>query len=526
MEIIKSELKGTAWSIDQYFELNGVEDLKKLTFLTQNRITIISKEGDVLFDSASNTTEKHSDRIEVKQAIKEKEGFSVRYSETVNDELIYFSLLNDELIIRTSTSYSKVGTALRKQLYVKVISYIFLNIFIFIAYKRVLRKYYFDKLTNMRTIIESGKQAKNMYLEEERDLEEFWYVIKDWQNQNLANIEKLKREKSKLDKLISLIDVGVLVCNSKKTIVSSNWQFRYNFYNDINSEKYNEKIKDLEIIDFINYLYEEKVLMTREIYIHDTKKYFIVKGRYLRKEDLYILSVKDITQSKEHQKIEKKFISNVSHELKTPLTNIKGYLIAVEDETDEVMRKNFLEIAQRNIEKIENIIKDFLSLQKMEAFSMVNRYPVNMEELLDEVEAEMENIIRDRDAVVHREIEVIDENKYVNADKEKIKILFKNLIENAIIYNDKEKPEIKIKVEEKKKYLKFSVSDNGIGIPESEVKNIFNRFYRVDKARTSNKAGTGLGLSIVSEIIEVYSGRIEIESEEGLGTTFNIRVLK
>jgi two-component system phosphate regulon sensor histidine kinase PhoR len=408
----------------------------------------------------------------------------------------------------------------------KVISYILLNIFIFIAYKRVLRKYYFDKLTNMRKIIESGKEAKNMYLEEERDLEEFWYVIKDWQNQNLANIEKLKREKSKLDKLISLIDVGVLVCNAKKTIVSSNWEFRYNFYNDINSEKYNEKIRNLEIIDFINLLYEEKVQMTREIYIHDTKKYFIVKGRYLKKENLYILSVKDITQSKEHQRIEKKFISNVSHELKTPLTNIKGYLIAVEEETDEGMRKNFLDIAQRNIEKLENIIKDFLSLQKMETFSMVNKYPISIDELLDEVESEMENIIKERGAVIYREIQVEDINNYVNADKEKIKILFKNLIENAIIYNDKENPEIRIGVEEKKKYLKFRISDNGIGIPEAEIKNIFNRFYRVDKARTSNKAGTGLGLSIVKEIVEVYSGRVEIESEEGKGTTFNIRVLK
>jgi two-component system phosphate regulon sensor histidine kinase PhoR len=138
----------------------------------------------------------------------------------------------------------------------------------------------------------------------------------------------------------------------------------------------------------------------------------------------------------------------------------------------------------------------------------------------------MDKIIEKKNASITANYFVKDMNYYINIDGEKIKTLLKNLIENAIIYNDKEKPEVSLTVEENRNIIKFKVKDNGIGMPEKELNNIFDSFYRVDKARTSNMAGTGLGLSIVKEIVDIHKGDIKVNSQEGQGTEFVIRIPK
>ena len=229
---------------------------------------------------------------------------------------------------------------------------------------------------------------------------------------------------------------------------------------------------------------------------------------------------------KEKSRLEKKFITNISHELKTPLTNIKGYLYAIEDEEDKEMQKNFIGIVNRNIDKLKAIIGDFLNFQRLEANKIVSAYPTDIKALVEKVIEGMDKIIEKKNASITANYFVKDMNYYINIDGEKIKTLLKNLIENAIIYNDKEKPEVSLTVEENRNIIKFKVKDNGIGMPEKELNNIFDSFYRVDKARTSNMAGTGLGLSIVKEIVDIHKGDIKVNSQEGQGTEFVIRIPK
>lgn len=513
--------------VESFFNLNGVNNLEKLKTISKNRITIIDKSGYVKYDSASDTKESHKFRQEVLEAFKYSEGFSVRESSTLNEKLIYYSRrYNENYVIRVADSYEVLEQSIRTQLLIKIITYIILNIFLFIAYKLILRKYFFDKLTNMRKVVESGKKAKELYLEEDKDLVEFWHVIKDWQNNNIRNIEKLKEEKSKLNQIFSVIDISILVIDEKEKIISSNRSFEINFFNDIHGEKYYEKIKYLKINRLVKELLLEKEPITRELHIQETGKTYLTKGRYDESKGFYILSLKDITMSKEREKIEKRFISNVSHELKTPLTNIKGYLIALEEENDPMMKKSFLDIVNNNILKMENIIMDFLNLQKVESQKALNIYPCSVHEILDEVISDMENIIKDKNVKINKKIDTLEEDGFVNLDKEKIKIVIKNLIENSINYNDKEIPIIDISLEESNKHFTIIVKDNGIGISDKDKTHIFDRFYRVDKARTSNKGGTGLGLSIIKEITDIYAGKIDLISNETDGTEIKIRVLK
>lgn len=526
LDLIKQQLKGNSEVVKNFLRVEGVDDLNGLYLLSSNRITIIKSDGEVLFDSASNTKESHRYRAEVKEALADNEGFEVRFSTTLGDKLIYYSVLYEDVVIRIADSYSAIEKKIRINVTSRILSFIILNVVLFFSYKIILRKYYFDKLSHMRSVVESGKEAKEMYLEEDRDLVEFWHVIKDWQNKNLENIERLNEEKEKLQKLISSIDIGILLLDNEGVIKLCNREARYNFFNDFDTDKFYEKIKYREIIDFLNKIIDMKQEITEEIFVMENRKSYVAKGKYLVDSNKFIVTIKDITQSKELEKIEKKFISNISHELKTPLTNIKGYLIAIEEEEDRDMQKTFLNVVYKNIEKMENIIGDFLNLQKLESSKILNKYPIDIKVVFDEVLRGMDSIIDRKNALIKLDMEMKSKDDYVNIDKEKIKTLLKNLIENALIYNDKSEPEVEVKVEETRSHLRFSVKDNGIGLPEKEVKNIFNRFYRVDKSRTTNEAGTGLGLSLVKEIVDLYSGNIQVQSEEGKGTEFIIRIVK
>lgn len=527
LEILKTQLKANSLVIKNFLTLEGinkVEEVYKLS--TLNRITLISLEGEVLFDSASKTKESHRYRTEVVEAIEKHEGFQIRYSETLKKKMIYYSTISDNIIIRVAQSYAEVEKKLYSSIINNIIYYIILNVFLFLAYKIILKKYYFEKLTTMKAVIQSGKEAKELYLEEDKDLVTFWHVIKDWQNKNLENIETLKEEKEKLHKILESVDLCILFISAQSEIVSNNQEAKYSFFNGIDSILYYEKLRYTEVIEFIDKTISYKTEFTDEIFIHDNGKYYIAKGKYLPEYAKFIFTFRDITHVKEKSRLEKKFITNISHELKTPLTNIKGYLYAIEDEADRDMQKNFLGIVNRNIDKLEAIIGDFLNFQRLEANKIVSAYPTDVKALVEKVIEGMDKVIEKKNANIVANYFVKDNNFYINIDGEKIKTLLKNLIENAIIYNDKEKPEVSLTVEESRNIIKFKVKDNGIGMPEKELNNIFDSFYRVDKARTSNMAGTGLGLSIVKEIVDIHKGDIKVTSQEGKGTEFVIRIPK
>lgn len=527
LDIIKTQLKGNSIIIKNYLTLENIENIEKLYLLsTVNRVTIISTDGDVIFDSSSDTKESHKYRAEVVEALEKTEGFQVRYSETLRQNMIYYSVLHNNLVIRIAQNYSDINKKLFSDILSNVLSYIILNLFLYLTYKIILKKYYFEKLNHMKNIVQSGKEAKELYLEEDKDLIEFWHVIKDWQNKNIENIETLREEKEKLQKLFEVIDICILLVNSKNEIISNNPEAKYSFFNGIDSSLYYEKLKHTEIIAFIDKAMNFKSELTEEIYLHENGKYYIGKGKYLPEHLKFIFTFRDITHIKEKNKLEKKFITNISHELKTPLTNIKGYLYAIEEEEDKEMKKTFIDTVHRNIEKLEAIIGDFLNVQRIEANKIVSPYPTDIKALVDEIMGDMDKIIENKKASIKSSFFVKDSNNYIDIDSDKIKTLLKNLFENALIYNDKENPEINLIVEESRNAIKFKVKDNGIGMPEKELNRIFDRFYRVDKARTTNIAGTGLGLSIVKEIVDVHKGEKKVYSEEGKGTEFVVTIPK
>ena len=217
------------------------------------------------------------------------------------------------------------------------------------------------------------------------------------------------------------------------------------------------------------------------------------------------------------------FVSNVSHELKTPLTSMKvlaDSLLAQEDVPVELYQEFMGDITEE-IERENKIINDLLSLVKMDkTASDLNVKPENINELVERI------LKRVRPIAAVRNIEVVFESfRPVTAevDEVKLSLAISNLVENAIKYN-KEDGWVHVSLNADHKYFYVKVADSGIGIPEESIEHIFERFYRVDKSHSREIGGTGLGLAIARNAIVMHRGAVKVYSEEGTGTTFTVRV--
>lgn len=497
------------------------------------RFTLVDLTGKVVFDSKKTEEEEkrmdnHLQREEIQEAIEKKESFTIRYSETFDTVMAYYAVsiknsVGEEYILRTASEYSKELLQIREFLLVQIVFFLILNYVIHFFYKNYIKRDFYTKIKRMRKFLESGEMEKINYSKDEYWLFEFWDILKEWQGKNLKNISKLEKERRILSEVLHSVDLFIGLLDSEGKFIVKNTSLKYVV--DPYEEKYLEAIKYLELITPIKNGLVNKKEYREDIYIQSLKKYFLFTMKYLEFSNRFIITIKDITSTREAVEVQKTFINNVSHELKTPLTNIKGYLIALED-APEVMRKKFLNTIKTNVERLENIILDFLNISKIENSNLVNISQVAVEKIKKELLEILSGKINEKGAKVDFLFNLTDGRDYLKVDSEKIFMILKNLIENGIIYNKNSEPEVIVKVDEKGDRYNISVEDNGIGIPIYEQDKIFERFYRIDKARTSNLGGTGLGLSIVKTLIEKCGGGLVIDSIEGKGTIFSFYILK
>ena len=509
------------------------EEYDELFKDTNIRFTIIDYQGKVYFDSKQPNQEvmdNHSGRQEVFSAIYGNSGFAIRKSKTLGSYYAYYATKyklspEDKYIIRISEDYTEKMEQIKTVACILTLFFIFLNFVSYFFYKNYLKRDLENKIKIMKGFLESGElERKIFYGREEKWLYEFWEILEEWQKNNLDNIAKLDFEKKILDLIISSVDAFIgLIDNNGNFVLKNN---SLNHLLIIDSQKYTESFKYIEIITLIKNSITLKKDIRKEVYVNGIKEYFLISVKYIKKNDQFLVTIKDITSTRRTVEIQKNFISNVSHELKTPLTNIKGYLIALEDAPKEI-RLRFLNIINNNVEKLENIVLDFLNISKIESSKILQVVPVEPKLIEDQIRESLFGIIKRKKAELNFNWNLLEINQgMINTDKEKLIMILKNLIENGIIYNTSDIPSIEVYItEEKSKYL-FSVKDNGIGIPQDKLKKVFERFYRVDKARTSNMGGTGLGLAIVKELVEQFGGEIVIESSEHEGSNFRFYFLK
>jgi two-component system sensor histidine kinase VicK len=226
----------------------------------------------------------------------------------------------------------------------------------------------------------------------------------------------------------------------------------------------------------------------------------------------------DITEQEKIDLERREFVANVSHELRTPLTTMRSYLEALSDGAwkDEEIAPNFLCVTQTETERMIRLVNDLLQLSKMDSKDYrLKKEWLNFVDFFNRIIDRFE-IIKDENTVFERKL--LEQGAFVEGDQDKLTQVLDNIISNAMKYSP-QGGKITFKMEEREDHIIVSVSDQGMGIPSENLQQIFERFYRVDKARTRKLGGTGLGLAIAKEMVEAHGGEIWAESVEGRGTT-------
>ena len=230
----------------------------------------------------------------------------------------------------------------------------------------------------------------------------------------------------------------------------------------------------------------------------------------------------DITQIRKLENMRTEFVANVSHELKTPLTAISGFIETLKEGAinDKKEASKFLDIMQANTERLNNLINDMLVISKSESKEMkLELKKVNIEKILESISSMYKERIDKKSQKLI--FEIANNFTEITADEEKLIQIFSNLIDNAIKFTG-QGGVITVKCYDVQDKIKIEVSDTGIGIPKEHLPRIFERFYRVDKARSREMGGTGLGLAIVKHLIQLHGGTVSVESQPGRGSSFTV----
>jgi len=238
-----------------------------------------------------------------------------------------------------------------------------------------------------------------------------------------------------------------------------------------------------------------------------------------------VIVMHDITELVRLEQIRKDFVANVSHELRTPITSIKGFAETLLDGAykDEKMLLSFLEIINKESNRLQMLIQDLLELSKIEQHGFtVNIMPMGLQDVLIRGAELTGPRLDEKNMSFHVDI---DRDIQVMGDANRIIQIVTNLITNAITYSP-ENTTVTVRLKENETYGIIEIEDQGIGIEKHEIARVFERFYRVDRARSRNSGGTGLGLAIVKHLIEAHHGRIQVESEVGVGTKMIVMIPK
>ncbi|MFI3227637.1 MAG: ATP-binding protein [Clostridia bacterium] len=338
-------------------------------------------------------------------------------------------------------------------------------------------------------------------------------------------LEQVEEEKNKLSTLFLHMTDGVLAFTKEGTIIQMNIKaeqmvgvkFKENLkFKDIFPSVKLPEYEDTEDLEYIESSFESGEKTFRVL--------FAPFGNFEEADCGIVVVIYDVTESKKLEDARREFVANVSHELRTPLTNIKSYTETIldnRDYLDEETEQKFLGIIAGETDRMTRIVKDLLTLSKLDHGKIeMNFSEVNLEKVLEKVYNAM--ILFANNGNIELKTQIFKPLGKIYADSDRIEQVITNIVSNAIKYNQTG-GKVTLKARNlSKNQVEIEVTDTGFGIPKEDIPRLFERFYRVDKARSREKGGTGLGLAIAKNIIEVHNGTISIDSEIERGSTVTV----
>ncbi len=503
------------------------------------RITIIYEDGTVLADTHEDPARmnNHLNRAEVIDAIRtDKMGTSIRYSNTVKADFLYVAIPahigNETWIIRVSKQLTEIKDMNQHILNVAVVSILGTAVFallmsIFVS-KRITKP--IDALTETANEIANGEFGRKIYIEANDQIGELAQSFNKMSQTLSSSMSELRQRNSELEAILNSMINGIIAVDQNKNIILIN-KFCFDILDlpqdyVVENESMYKIIRNEEIAQMVECAILEGQSQMKELnYVHNEKILRIYVNPIIAatKEILgSIVVIQDVTQIRKLEQMRSDFVSNVSHELKTPLTSIRGFVDTLKNgaihQPETAMR--FLDIIDIESDRLYRLINDILLLSEIES---MDREPEQTEVEVSSVIEEVVDILELRaNEKGLKLITDIESNPVIHANRDRIKQMMINLVDNGIKYT--EKGEVRVRVGAQGSWVVITVSDTGIGFNESHKERLFERFYRVDKGRSRSQGGTGLGLSIVKHIVLLYKGKISVTSQPGKGTTFEILI--
>ena len=495
------------------------------------RVTIIDPSGDVLFDnSGTDEFNNHNDRSEVRKARLYNEGFAIRSSESTGKRYFYSASNIGGYIYRSALPYDPyvrgILTVNKDFIYfmalMTLIFFFVLSRFTFSIGKTI------SKLRDFALNVEKDRMPAVDYVFPNDELGDISQNIVTLYHRQQKAKNELSMEREKLIKHFQYSKEGFAMFTSEGREILSNILF-IQFINVISDTQIHQvedvtDIAELEPIrTFLNKnirnLNRKKKVLRESVTIDKNGKIFLIEC-ILFLDNSYEISINDISRQEEESRMKRQLTQNVSHELKTPVSSIQGYLETILSNPDlsPDKRQFFLERCYSQSTRLTGLLRDISVLNRLdEASEMFDLTEVNITKLIAEIQKECSQDMEEKH--ITSEI-ILPGDPTVFGNNSLLYSIFRNLYDNAIAYAGEN---IRITVncyKEDPKYYYFSFSDNGVGIPEEHINRIFERFYRVDKGRSRKIGGTGLGLSIVKNGVNFHKGQISAKSSPGKWVNF------
>ncbi|MCE5285078.1 MAG: cell wall metabolism sensor histidine kinase WalK [Pelosinus sp.] len=515
--------------------------IKELASIADLRITVIDANGTVLGDSWENPSimENHLARPEINAALINKTGTSIRYSDTLSQNMLYAAMAikqeNEVLgVVRVASTLSHVETGfdeIKSALLAALSLTSLLAIFISI---KLARKYTapLEKITAIASKIAGGDLNARIHIRTQDELELLAHTINTLTSNLEDKIIEARAETEKLSLILQHMDNAVILLDRFGRVTTANKMARDIF--SIKPEMLGQHTLQIIGNSQLSQAVQDTItggesrLIDLKTSMQNGKRVFQVflAPITIEKETTGILSVfHDITAWQEMQERQAAFVANASHELSTPLTAIKGFAETLLDGAlaDPELGRKFITIIQNEAERMHRLIKDLLQMAKLnskEYQKQVVLVPTPLALVIETVVNELTPALKQKQhALTLQEDDTIS----VLANPDWLKQVLVNLLDNAIKYTP-QNGSISITTWQTEKLAYIRVKDSGIGIAAKDLPLIFDRFYRVERARTRSTGGTGLGLAIVKFIVEMHGGTIDAASEINTGTAFTFTI--
>ena len=525
------------YKVSQEKDYTKLDSLKKIIPAELARITVINYDGKVLYDNTVPDfvhLTSHKERPEFRKALYSEFGENIRHSDTTNEDYIYYAKSYKNYVVRAAVIYNTEVKAFLKT--ERIFIYFFVVLFLIFGFLlRYIANHIGDSISKLKDF--AVKIRKNEAVDVDGSThfsnDELGFISREiiqlYQQLRKTKTELLL-EKEKLISHLFVLKEGIAFFSSGKKAILNNSHFI--FYINIIAEETTisvEKIFQSDEFKEINAFIDRTIADQSTLHPQELPKmdYLVQKDGYhfniqciIFPDKSFEILISDQTQLMRRSIMKQQITSNISHELKTPISSVKGYLETVLNNPDLEQSKQqyFIEKAYNQTERLTQLVNDISLLNKIEEYSeLYVREKVQVRKVINESIESFSDLIKQKGIQVEC---LIDNELEINANHSLIFSVFRNLMENSVNYGGDNITISITKYHEDNTFLYFSFSDNGAGVDEEHLSRLFERFYRVDSGRSRKEGGTGLGLAIVKNAILSFKGEISARKRKDGGLEF------